>query len=327
MASAMSRSLRSVKALPSGTAVALPARREVALKKLGHVLFMLALGPASAFGGDLPSSSVCDPGRVAPRSWQLVTRAQALNVLRPRHDWWDSFDLGKYADDLDDLNTAATHLAQRALEVDPGNALAWGELARLYLIDEDPERAEEAWSRALAAGVPVVWTGTLYDVDARTYHVLAFDRAGIRIYRLDQLGGPVERGFYGIPKFPSADNERFWAGLAGCLSDAGEPEASVPWSEVREIKAGNFVLWFKLARPIRVSSDRTHKAHTLDEVKVALHGRTGELEVYKPVGESAPALRGRGPASYQDLVRRTMVKFVDPERRIALPPSHPGVGW
>jgi hypothetical protein len=39
------------------------------------------------------------------------------------------------------------------------------------------------------------------------------------------------------------------------------------------------------------------------------------------------AMRGRGPASYQDLVRRTMVKFVDPERRIRIPPSHPGVGW
>jgi len=297
------------------------------MKQLRHVLFMLALGSASAFGGDLPTSSACDPGRVEPRSWRLVTRAQALNVLRPRHDWWDSFDLGKYADDLDDLNAAATHLAERALEVDPGNALAWGELARLYLIEEEPDRAEEAWSRAMAAGVPVVWTGTLYDVDARTYHVLAFDRAGIRIYRLDQLGGPVERGFYGIPKFPAAENERFWAGLAGCLSDAGAPEATVPWADVREIKAGNYVLWFKLTRPIRVSSDRTRKTKTLDEIKVALHGRTGELEVYKPVGSNAPALRGRGPASYQDLVRRTMAKFVDPERRIGLPPSHPGVGW
>jgi hypothetical protein len=119
------------------------------MKQLRHVLFMLALGSASAFGGDLPSSSsACEPGAIAPRSWDLVTRAQALNVL-----------------------------------------------------------------------------------------------------------------------------------------------------------------------------------DTLDEIKVALHGRTGELEVYKPVGEDHLAMRGRGPATYQDLVRRMMVKFVDPERRIALPPSHPGVGW
>jgi hypothetical protein len=326
MTLAMTRSLRRMNGLPRGTRVAALGRGEVVMK-LGHVLFMLALGSASASADDLPTSSSCDPSHVEPQSWRLVTRGQALNVLRPRHDWWDSFDLGKYADDLDDLNAAATHLAERALEVDPANALAWGELARLYLIEEEPERAEEAWRRAMGAGVPVVWTGTLYDVDARTYHVLAFDRAGIRIYRLDQLGGPVERGFYGIPKFPAAENERFWAGLAGCLQGAGAPEATVPWSDVREIKAGNYVLWFKLRRPISVSSDRTRKKKTLDEIKVALHGRTGELEVYKPVGSERPALRGRGPASYQDLVRRTMVKFVDPERRIALPPSHPGVGW
>ena len=295
--------------------------------KLTFVPFMLALELASAHAGDLPLSPSCDAAHVDARSWTLVTRAQAMNVLRPRHDWFDSFDLGKYADDLDDLNEAATRLAQRALEIDPANALAWGQLARLHLIQEDPERAEYAWTRALAANIPVVWTGTLYDVDARTYHVLAFDRAGIRIYRLDQLGGPVERGFYGIPKFPSAENERFWAGLAGCLAGAGEPEATVPWRDVREIKAGNYVLYFKLAEKIRVSSDRTRKAKSLDRIKVALHGRTGTLEVYKPVGEDDLALRGRGPASYQDLVRRTMVKFVDPERRIAIPPSHPGVGW
>jgi hypothetical protein len=45
------------------------------------------------------------------------------------------------------------------------------------------------------------------------------------------------------------------------------------------------------------------------------------------VGQDEPALRGRGPAGYQDAVRRTIVKFVDPARRIALPPSRPGVGW
>jgi hypothetical protein len=294
--------------------------------KLIAVPFMFACA-ATAFAGGLPPSTPCDVTHIDAQSWSLVTRAQALNVLRPRYDWWDGFDLGKHASDLDDLNSAATRLSERALEIDPKNAAAWSQLARLYLIEEDPERAEEAWSRADRAGLPVVWTATLYDVDARTYHVLAFDRAGIRVYRLDQLGGAVERGFYGIPKFPSADNERFWAGLAGCLDRAEGPEATVPWADVREIKAGNYVLWFKLARPIRVSSDRTGKTKTLDQIKVALHGRTGDLEVYKPVGEDHLALRGRGPASYQDLVRRTMVKFVDPERRIQIPPSRPGVGW
>src|SRR5438874_3471775 len=113
--------------------------------KLRLVAFMLVLESASAYAAGLPSPSSCDPSHVEPRSWTLVTRAQAMNVLRPRSSWWDGFDLGKYADDLADLDGSATHLAERALEIDPGNALAWGELARLYLIAEDPERAEEAW--------------------------------------------------------------------------------------------------------------------------------------------------------------------------------------
>jgi hypothetical protein len=38
-------------------------------------------------------------------------------------------------------------------------------------------------------------------------------------------------------------------------------------------------------------------------------------------------MRGRGPAGYQDLVRRTLVRFVDPQKQISLPPLKPGVGW
>ena len=101
----------------------------------------------------------------------------------------------------------------------------------------------------------------------------------------------------------------------------------MPWSDVREIKAGNWVLWFKLARPITVASDRNAKRKSLDEIKVNLHGRTGDLKVYKPIGDDKLGIRGRGPAGYQDLVRRTLVKFVDPEHRIALPPVKPGAGW
>ena len=75
---------------------------------------------------------------------------------------------------------------------------------------------------------------------------------------------------------------------------------------MREIKAGNWVLWFKLDKPVRIASDRTGKRKTLDEIKLNLHGRTGSLEVYKPVGEDQLALRGRGPSDYQDMVRRTL---------------------
>jgi hypothetical protein len=45
------------------------------------------------------------------------------------------------------------------------------------------------------------------------------------------------------------------------------------------------------------------------------------------VGDEYPAIRGRGPAGFQDLVRRTLVGLVDPEHRIALPALKPGAGW
>lgn len=45
------------------------------------------------------------------------------------------------------------------------------------------------------------------------------------------------------------------------------------------------------------------------------------------MGEEHLALRGRGPAGYNDRLLRPLVKFVDPEKPIALPPLKPGVGW
>jgi hypothetical protein len=270
----------------------------------------------------------CDPSRIDPESYRLTTRAQALNLLEPRYSWWDGFNLGKHADDLGDLNAVATHLAERAREIDPSNLMAWSILARQYVVMEEPDLAEEAWARTLQAGGAVVWSSTLYDVDARTWHFLAFDRDSLRVYTMETLNrGKVTRGFYGIPKFPGPGNERFYAAMAGCVDDLLTPEAVVPWSDVREIKAGNWVLWFKLNRPISVRSDRTGKSRKLDEIKVALHGRTGELEVYKPVGSEELGMRGRGPALYNDLIRRTLVKFVDPEKRMKLPKLSRGVGW
>jgi hypothetical protein len=283
---------------------------------------------ALGLSGDPSATLTCDADALDARSYELTTRAQAFNLLRPRYRWWDAFDLGKHVDALDDLNEAATRLAERARALDPANLMAWSILSRQYLVLDEPERAEEAWGRLLRAGGTVVWSATLYDVDARTYFFLAFDRDALRVYAMDALwGGAVERGFYALPKFPAAGNERFYRALAGCLPPDARPEAVVPWRDVREIKAGNWVLWFKLDRPITVRSDRTGKRKTLDEIKVNLHGRTGELEVYKPVGEEHLALRGRGPAAFQDLARRTLVKFVDPERRMKLPPLRPGVGW
>ncbi|HET7294473.1 MAG TPA: hypothetical protein VFM88_18760 [Vicinamibacteria bacterium] len=273
-----------------------------------------------------PADLTCDPQAIDRESYRLTTEAQALNVTAERYSWWDAFKLGKHEAALADLNDTAAFLATRALEIDPGNLMGHALLARQLVVLGDGEAAEKAWAATLDAGGAVVWTATLYDVDARTYFALAFDRASLRIYRFGQLAGAYKKGRGGIPEFPGKDNVGFWASLAGCLPAGVTPEARVPWADVREIKAGNWVLWFDLARPVAVASD-DGKRKSLGQIKVNLHGRTGTLEVYKPVGADEPAIRGRGPAGYQDLIRRTLVKFVDPEKRIALPPVKPGAGW
>jgi hypothetical protein len=288
------------------------------------VLASLAFGLAAE---SAQASLTCDAARLDPRSYRLTTRAQALIVTDDDGRFRDAFALGEHAADLLDLNLATTRAAERALAIDPMNRMAHAILARQFLVLGEPEPAEQAWQTVLEAGGAVAWTGTLYDVDARTYFFLVFDQAGIRVYTFQQVAGAVERGFYGIPEFPGPENERFWAAVGGCIDPALRPEARIAWRDVSEIKAGNWVLWFKLAREVRITSDRTGKAKSLREIKVALHGRAGQLEVYKPVGEERLATRGRGPAGFQDMVRRTLVKVVDPDRRIQLPPLSPGVGW
>jgi hypothetical protein len=288
-------------------------------------VFGLVFWAATGTAAERPPT--CSRDGVDPKSYRLTTRAQGLIVTTQDYSWWDAFDLGKHEDVLADLNEASTRAAERAAEIDPSNLMAHGILARQYLVLDEPERAEAAWRTVFGAGGAVAWTATLYDVDARSYFFMAFDARGIRIYRFGAVVGPgFKTGFGGIAEFPGPDNERFWAAGGGCIDPELRPEAEAPWANVREIKAGNWVLWFKLTRPITVSSDRGKKK-TIDEIKVNLHGRTGQLEVYKPVGEEHLAMRGRGPAGYQDLVRRTLVKFVDSDKRIALPPLKPGVGW
>jgi hypothetical protein len=291
----------------------------------GLALLLVLVAPAaSAFSAPVLT---CDPSQLAPRSYRLTTVAVAHVVHEDRTNWWASFDLGRLQDDLDDLNYGVSRMAARALEEDPRNLMAHSLVARQALIDLEADVAGAAWERVFAAGGAVGWTGTLYDVDARNYFLLAFDHRGIRIYRFEQVAREVTRGFYGTLKLPPPEDERFWAAAAGCIDSALMPEAEAAWSTVREIKAGNHVLWFKLTRPITVTSDRNGKRKTLSEIKVALHGAMPSWEIYKPVGENYPTVRGRGPAGFQDLVRRTLVSLVDPDHRIALPPLKPGVGW
>lgn len=290
----------------------------------GAALLLACVAAAGVRADDAPT---CDRASIAAASWRLTTRGAALAVTQPRHDWWDSFDLGKYAHDLADLNLAVTRAAERALEIEPRNLMGHSILARQYLILSEPEQAEAAWGVVMGAGGQVVWTSTYYDVDGRDWFFTAVGRDGLRIYQWKQIAAVEKRGTAGILEFPGPEDERFWMASGGCIDAAVVPHAFVPWSDVREIRAGNWVLWFELTKRVNLTSGRNGKTKRLDELKVAFHGRTGELEVYKPVGEEELALRGRGPAAYNDLVRRTIVKFVDPERRIALPALKTGVGW
>jgi hypothetical protein len=134
-----------------------------------------------------------------------------------------------------------------------------------------------------------------------------------------------------MPKFVGDDRERFWRAMAGCIDVKARPEAIIPWSDVREIKAGNWVLYFKLTRPITVTSDRGKKK-TLNEIKANLHGATGTIEVHTtrdtrdPLNVSVRPM-GIGPLAYQQRVRFTLVKFVDPAGRIKLPKASRSAGW
>ena len=301
-----------------------PARAQAATLSMALVL------PAAAAAGSV-AQPTCRADQIDAASYALTTRAVATAVTQPRHGWWDSFDLGKYEYDLDDLNMAVTRAAERALEIDSHNLLAHQILARLYLVLGEPELARQAWHAVFAAGGAVAWTATLYDVDARTYFLVAFDARGLRIYRFDQVVERVKRGFYSIPEFPGPADERFWAASAGCIPPEIVPDAEVPWSEVREIKAGNWVLWFKLTRDVTIRSDRGRKK-TLDEIKVNLHGQTGSIEIHTSVDPINPwkvdvRTMGIGPLSYQERVRRTLAKLFDPDGHIAMPKASRSAGW
>src|SRR5262249_45477007 len=143
----------------------------------------------------------CDERAIDPTSYALTTRAQARIVTDERSDWWDGFDVGNAFDDLADLNASSTWAAERARSLDPHNLLAHGLLARQYVVTgQDAHDADAEWATVLDNGGAVVWTATLYDVDAKSYFLLAFDRRQLRIYRYGELAGAFETQL-GMPKF------------------------------------------------------------------------------------------------------------------------------
>jgi hypothetical protein len=293
--------------------------------------FSVAICAALRVSAQGPGAPTCDPRALDADSYALTTRGMAEVVLEERTRWWDGFSVGRHAAALEDLNLSATGAAEYALRLDPRNLLAHAILARQYLIGgDDAEYADRAWQTVLENGGAVVWTATLYDVDAKSYFLLAFDRAALRIYRYGELAGPFEKTM-GMPKFVGGDRERFWRAWGGCIDPESRPEAVIPWSDVREIKGGNWVLWFKLDRRVTIASDNGRRK-TVDEIKVNLHGAMGTVDVYvsRDYRDPAnPSIRGvgMGPFDYNQRVRYTIAKHVDPERRIKLPKASRSAGW
>jgi hypothetical protein len=260
-----------------------------------------------------------------------------LNVTRQRTNWWDGFDasLRTHQHALGDLNDAALTIAERALDLDPANQLAHSQLARqLVILGEQGDRARAEIATLFANGGALAWTATLYDVDARAFFVMAFDRAGIRVFRFGEAAPNFTKRL-GVPEFPGPEAHTLWRAWGGCF-DTLAGEAFVPWSDVREIAAGNYVIWFRFSTPVTVTSDN-RKKKSLKEFKVALHGAMGTVD-YRLTPGSGDGDRwyedtrtftgvGRGPASYQDRIRLMLVAEVDPTGRIKLPKQKRGAGW
>jgi len=299
---------------------------------------LLAAQPAAAQVVPSAHTLTCDRGVINPESYELTTIAQAANLLAPRSDFWDAFRINGHLETLDDLNHDAWELAERARTRDPRNLMAHSILARQYVILGRERAANEAWRTVMDHGGAVVWTATLYDVDAKSYFLMAFNQDALRIYRMGQFTGPIKRHL-SIAEFPPPDATGFYEAVAGCPSSEVAPVATVPWNEVKEIKAGNWVLWFKLAQSISVTSDRGKKK-VLREIKVNLHGETGHVELlasrnpdYDPrwdyPSEQWTNVRGigLGPYDYQHRVRDMIVRFVDPTGRIRLSSAGRGAGW
>src|SRR5688572_12159734 len=119
-----------------------PQRRRwrMAVLWLVPVLWLLAAGataedaPPEAPREAPPRPLTCDPDAIDPKSYRLTTRAVALAVTTQRYDFWDTFEINAHLDALSSLNDAVTFAAQRAAELDSGNALAHSILARQFLI-------------------------------------------------------------------------------------------------------------------------------------------------------------------------------------------------
>lgn len=179
-----------------------------------------------------------------------------------------------------------------------------------------------AWNHVLDRGGVIGWTATEYNVDARSFFVFAFDRTALRVYRANAFARTEDA-------------------TEGCVDASVKPEAVIPWTNVREIEAGNWVLWFRLKQPVEIRSDRGKKK-TVKELKVFFHGASGDTLTYSynvvPIGRHwfwgttiyrAENLRGIavGPTDFQRRLQFVIASAIDPEGRIAMKRKGRGAGW
>jgi len=297
--------------------------------------------PAVAKWEDVAVQSValtCDRRAIDPDSYDMATIGQGQTLLTDRTDLWDAFRINNHISALRDLNLDAQELAERALRADARNMMAHSILARQYTILGSDRAAMESWSRVIENGGAVVWTATLYDVDYKSYFLAAFRRDAVRIYRMGQFTGPIDRAL-GYAKFPSASERKFYEAAAGCPDPSVEPVATIAWGNVKELRSGNWVLWFKLAKPVTIVSDRGNKK-SLREIKVNLHGATGEVKfLAEPNPDVDPDFDddrdawknvrglGRGPWDYNRRVRDMILRFAEPQNHIKRSSAGKGAGW
>jgi hypothetical protein len=187
----------------------------------------------------------------------------------------------------------------------------------------DGAEAIRAWRDVLDRGGAVAWTVTEYNVDARSTFVFAFDRDALRVYRAGAFGGSDD------------------AAMRGCIDPAIVPEAIVPWRDVREIEAGNWVVWFRFRTPVEIRSDRGKRKKVTD-LKAYFHGAGGgDLTYYYNARYEGRIpfwnvdlyrienLRGIavGPTDFQRRLQFVVSQAVDPGGRIPLKRKGRGAGW
>lgn len=280
----------------------------------------------------------CDRDAIDPQSYDLATIGQARALLTDRSDFWDAFRINQHIATLRELNLDTQELAERARARDARNMMAHSILARQYTVLGSERAAIDAWTRVVDNNGVVVWTATLYDVDYKSYFLMSFGRDAVRIYRTGQFASRIDRRL-GYARFPEASEIAFYEATAGCPDPSVAPVATIPWTNVKELRSGNWVLWFKLMRPVTIVSDRD-KRKTLSEIKVNLHGETGEVHIlaernpnYDPRWDDEDeAFRnvrgiGLGPWDHNRRLRDMILRFAEPQNHIKRTSAGRGAGW